>query len=284
MQSKRNRLGHVDLIVVCVFSDIAIAGAMLGASDLLIGDLLIGGSAIRDPLLRPLLRALITFPLVLLLPGYAVTAALFPGRTLGALQRTTLSVGLSLAIAALGGIVLNWTNWGLHTYSWAVLLGALTLAASAVAWLRRRALPVDTAAAEESAPPRLDVRTTLSLCVAGIVVLGAIAVSRVGASQQQDSGFTQLWMTHEAGRPSDIHVGVLSKELVAKAYVLQIKVAGDVLHEWPSIPLQPGESWDATLTVNPSGENVPVEAVLYQAGDPAHIYRRTLLWPDNTSK
>src|SRR5438874_6431419 len=77
-----------------------------------------------------------TLPLALVLPGYALISALFPKRELGGSERVVFSVGLSLIIVILGGLVLNLTPFGLRTNSWAVYLGAITLGASGVALIR----------------------------------------------------------------------------------------------------------------------------------------------------
>ena len=49
-----------------------------------------------------------------------------------------LSVGLSLAMLALGSLVLNYVPGGIRACSWAVLLVLVVLAASREAALRRR--------------------------------------------------------------------------------------------------------------------------------------------------
>jgi uncharacterized membrane protein len=87
---------------------------------------------------QPVARALLALPLVLVLPGYALVAAAFPeaGRSLA--ERLLYGVGLSLAVAALGGFALNLTPWGLRAEAWATLLGGIALAACAIAWARRR--------------------------------------------------------------------------------------------------------------------------------------------------
>src|SRR3989442_14452354 len=83
---------------------------------------------------------ILALPLVLLLPGYTLTEALFPKRPFGAAQRLTLSLGLSLAITILSGFVLNLLPQGLGPLSWAGFLGLLIGSFSLVAVYRRRTL------------------------------------------------------------------------------------------------------------------------------------------------
>src|SRR5436190_816373 len=79
-----------------------------------------------------LVRVAFTAPLVLILPGYAISVALLQAR-LGLAARLALSLGLSLALAACAGLVLNLTPWGLNSASWLALLVLVTLAASIAA-------------------------------------------------------------------------------------------------------------------------------------------------------
>lgn len=52
---------------------------------------------------------------VLFLPGYSLIEALYPGeKELSPLERLALSIGLSLAIVPLIGLVLNYTPWGIR--------------------------------------------------------------------------------------------------------------------------------------------------------------------------
>src|SRR4051794_2033534 len=82
-------------------------------------------------------RALIGLPLVVFAPGYAIIAAAFPSDRLGMTERLLFSLGVSLAVAALAGLLLHWTALGLRPAAWAVALGNLTLVASLIALVRR---------------------------------------------------------------------------------------------------------------------------------------------------
>jgi len=50
---------------------------------------------------------------VLFLPGYVTLRALFPKRELDSVENFALSLGLSLALVPLMGLVLNYTAWGI---------------------------------------------------------------------------------------------------------------------------------------------------------------------------
>ena len=61
------------------------------------------------------LRYVIGSLLILFIPGYVLVEALYPGeKDLSPLERLALSIGLSLAIVPLIGLVLNYTPWGIR--------------------------------------------------------------------------------------------------------------------------------------------------------------------------
>ena len=53
--------------------------------------------------------------LVLFLPGYSLIRALFGSKELDNVERLALSVGLSLALVPLAGLLLNYSPWGIRT-------------------------------------------------------------------------------------------------------------------------------------------------------------------------
>src|SRR5438477_895611 len=93
--------------------------------------------------LSPILRLVLSVLLVLVLPGFALTAALFPHRSLAAPERVLFTFGLSLTVSVLGGLVLNFTPWGIEPKSWAVFLACITVASGAVGVTRRTAQVAD---------------------------------------------------------------------------------------------------------------------------------------------
>lgn len=252
-------MSHKSLDLVGVIAFIALASLLT----------LIG---VNQTVLRPVLA----LPLVLVLPGYALTAALFPRQTLGLPERLALTLGVSLAVSTLGGLALNWTPWGLQENSWWVMLAGVTLGASSIALLRRRKYP---ASDPKPSATGLSVHHVLLFGVAALVVLGAIALSLSGALQPR-AGFTQLWMLPADETHSDtVRLGVRSMELATTRYRLSLKVGDITIDEWPAIVLAPGEQWETevVLPIGLSG-TVPVEAVLSRLDASEETYQHALLW------
>jgi len=75
---------------------------------------------------------------VLYLSGFSLIESLFPRKEdLEPIERLALSIGLSLAVVPLVGLVLNYTTWGIRLDPVFVSLAILTIALSAVAMRRK---------------------------------------------------------------------------------------------------------------------------------------------------
>jgi hypothetical protein len=77
--------------------------------------------------------------LVIFLPGYALIEALYPKHELDELVRFALSIGLSIALVPLTGLVLNYTPFGIRLIPVAISLAGLTVALLIVALTRKYA-------------------------------------------------------------------------------------------------------------------------------------------------
>lgn len=218
--------------------------------------------------------------LVLVLPGYAMTAALFPGAELGLVEHSVIALGMSLAVTAVGGLLLNLTPWGLRSGTWLLLLAVITLAASAVALWRRRSLLVPV-------PDRWELGLTagqgIILSVAVVLVGGAMTLASTGADQQPSPGFSQFWILPASG-PADKHafrLGVANMESTSMTYRVEIDIDGNQTVTLAAIRLSPHQTWQTTEVV-PSwtwaSNSIPIEAKLYRSEAPKQVYRHVELW------
>jgi len=75
---------------------------------------------------------------ILFLPGYTLIEALFPKRSdLDSIERLALSIGLSLAVTPLIGLILNYTPWGIRLDPIVISLTIFTLTMSLLATHRK---------------------------------------------------------------------------------------------------------------------------------------------------
>jgi hypothetical protein len=76
---------------------------------------------------------------VFFIPGYVLVKALFPGRELNTKERFAISVGLSLVMLPLVGLLLNYTPWGITATSFSLTLSILTIGLAVIAAVRQYA-------------------------------------------------------------------------------------------------------------------------------------------------
>lgn len=265
-----------DLALVCALALAALVLTVLGVSS-------------------PVLRLLLGLPLVLILPGYALTTALFPRRALGGADRALFTLSLSLSTAIFCGFVLNRTSWGLRPESWAMILSTVVLGSSLIAFARRRLSlarsanetddpPAQTAQSGAAARPRLSfgIGQSLLLGLAIAVIAGAVLLARGEAALRPAPEVIQLWMLPgDAAVSPTLRVGLNSVGPAAGDFRLQIERGGYIIHEWPSLSIVPGQQWEQTLSLyGRQPGNGAFEAHLYRAEEPNVLYRRVALWLD----
>jgi len=73
---------------------------------------------------------------VLWLPGFTFIKALFPAKELDNIEQAALSIGLSLAVVPIVGLLLNYTPWGIRLTPITLSLLALTITFATAAMIR----------------------------------------------------------------------------------------------------------------------------------------------------
>jgi uncharacterized membrane protein len=238
------------------------------------------------PALSPV--RIVALPLVLLLPGYALTSALLSTERLGIPERLVFSMSLSVVAVIIGGLLLSLLPQGMNTVSWTVYLVGTVAALSVVALVRPRGqggatAPVQTWYLRAGFRPR----QVVQLVIAAGIVCAAFAVAILGAQRQKYAPFTQLWM-QPVGRASlqgtglhmAVRVGVTNREPKAIAGRIVVTLDGRTVKVWPSVYLRSQHDWVSTLVLHPSGARhiARVEADLYPTSAPTTSYRRVVLW------
>jgi len=224
-----------------------------------------------------MLPSILALLLVLVLPGYALTAALFPEQVLRTEERWLVIPGLSVTAAVLGGFVLNWTPWRLSSGSWAMLLGGLTVAASMAALLRRqKTAPASMRRLHTAIKPR----DALLFGAAALVVVVAVVIARGGAIGQPRESFTQLWILPAGEANQDaVRLGISNMEPATMSYRLQVYEGPYTIREWPVIVLEPSEKWEYVLALPPHASSPDtIRALLYRVDEPEVVYRQGELW------
>ena len=249
--------------------------------------------------------------LVILIPGYLAVAALFPGaEDLDWVTRFALSAGMSLALVALLGLILDVTPWGITYEAEALSTLAASVVLGGVALRRRLALPKD-----QRFELTLSLRWTrwgeYTLLEKGLVVvlvaILAVALPLYGRSLLQrppQEPFTELYLLGPTGNfsgipnrlnvsePATVDAVVSSHEGVPVAYSLQVRLLGVLsvynatlgaietvvvnatTWSWFNFTLASGSAWGQAYTFAiPTPGTWWVSFELFRNGDFAAPYR-----------
>ncbi|MDD1676158.1 MAG: DUF1616 domain-containing protein [Methanomicrobiales archaeon] len=166
------------------------------------------------------LRVIFGLPMVLFIPGYALIAALFPGKNdLDGIERLALSFGLSIAVVPLIGLALNYTPWGIRLDPVLASLSIFTLAMGSAAHYRRAVLTADERFVVPFRATLLSLKTEFLPAgssridrVLSIILLIAI-VAAIGATifvivvPKEGEHFTEFYILGQGGKAADYPSG-----------------------------------------------------------------------------
>jgi uncharacterized membrane protein len=251
------------------------------------------------------LAVVVAVAFLLVAPGYALTAALFPGASRDATasagpgvdlpERLAYSLALSIVVSPLVGMALGLSPAGLWASPLVLAVGGATLLAAGVAAVRRASLP-----AEARFDPVADLRTRepdwLVLVVVSLAVLAAVGAVGTAVVQPPGEAFSELYLLSPGadgglvagatpgsvtlGEPVELVVGVDNHEGVATAYTvvatLQRVDGGGTVTESVEVgrwraTVADGEGWRLAHEVRPAmaGEDLRLAYLLYAGDVPA---------------
>lgn len=258
------------------------------------------------------LRSAIGLVMVLFVPGYALIAALFVREDdIGGIERIALSFGLSIAVAPLIGLGLNFTPWGIRLDPVVVALSAFTILCILAANKRRHDLPPEDrfsvdfgamylAAKAEIFPKsggQLDRILTIVLIL--LIILSVCVLAYVVVVPKQGEKFTEFYILGPDGKannyPTYFHlgdqkpviVGVLNHEYRNVTYdlVVVLNDSSTVTQIYSDrLTIADNQTWEKTVGLKPdrTGSKMKLEFQLYADGNMTAPYREVHLWVDVT--
>lgn len=251
------------------------------------------------PFARPT-RIVLALFFVLFFPGYALTAALFPGKDqIDLVERIALSLSLSIAVVPLIGLALNYSPWGIRLYPVLAFVALFIVMAAAAALVRRRMLSADEAFGV-TVPVRwpgwsrarmADGLLVLALVplAAAVGVAGYFVVSARGGAESYTEfyvlgadGMAQSYPSAvRVGESAALTLGVVNHEGVRTPYRIEARVGGEQMSDIDGLLLADGQRWENIISLVPTrvGDNQKVEFFLYKDGG-AEPYRAVHLWLD----
>ena len=246
------------------------------------------------------LRIAIGLLFVIFFPGYGLLSALFPKRgNLSGIERLALSLGLSIAVVPLIGLILNYTPWGIKLYPILTSITLFIIVTSTVGWYRQRKLPAAdrfSVTFKASLPnwigmTKLDKALSILLVVVIVAALGCLGY--VIATPKHEEKFTEFYILNIGGKvedypqqvilgePVDIVIGVVNHEYQPASYRVSITIEGVENSQVDMGTLAHEEKREKRVSFIPqvAGEGRKVEFHLYKNGgdepyfqDPLHLY------------
>jgi len=222
-------------------------------------------------------RIILSVPVVLFLPGFALTVILFPQKSLGVLERLLLSVALSVAIVALSGLLLNLTPWGLEARTLWIALLLMVAVEIIVIFFTRRTWWMDAMAFPRNI--NFNTRQWVLMALAATMTVMAVYIARTPAPQKGLEGYTLL--SAQAGDTTDtLRLSVRSEEFKQTKYQIKYQFNGTD-REGPTLELSPGETWEQAVSIpvdKLAGKSFTV--LLYRLDNPTQVYRHVDWWPE----
>lgn len=215
------------------------------------------------------LEGAILLPLVLILPGYALAAALFPPGSIPAAERTVYIVALSMAVTGLGSVLAQ-IVFNLDRGLWIALLFTATVAGCWVAQWKRDLLPL------ENASPHLELPRPNPLAVVAVVLAigvaaGAFSIA-VGSTRDSraENHYTELWVLPHPGTEggpgrSAISIGIGNHEGHPNTFRLLAAQSGKIVGSW-TVHLARSEHWQTSLRAPAPAPTAPLRVTLQQNG------------------
>lgn len=246
------------------------------------------------------LRIALGLLFIIFFPGYTLLSTLFPKQDdLGNVERLALSLGLSIAIVPLIGLILNFTPWGIQLYPIAISIAIFIIVTSGVGWYRQRKLPeanrfsitIKASLPNWTGMNKLDKGLSISLVVAIVAALACLGY--VVATPKQSEKFTEFYILNIEGKaedypsqvalgePVNIIIGVTNNEYELASYRVSITIDGVENSQVYIGTLAHKEKWEERVSFIPqvARENSKVEFYLYKNNDtepyfedPLHLY------------
>jgi uncharacterized membrane protein len=211
------------------------------------------------------LRIAFGLPFLLFFPGYTLVAALFPEKSaLGTVQRIALSLGFSIVVTPLLGLMVNMV-WAIRLHPILISIALFVAAMSAVAWYRRRRVEqddrpdvvVDIPLGSKGRPGLLDAGVSIVLALA---LLGAIvALVHFVANPKVGERFTEFYVVGAEDWPEEIAVGeeaaivlgIANREGETMIYAVEVLTGDSRVALVGPTELDHGKTWEDRISFVP---------------------------------
>lgn len=245
------------------------------------------------------LRIILGLPFALFLPGYLLIAVLYPEKNrLNGLARIVLSVGSSIIIVPLIGLLLNFLSAGVRFLPMMIFLVFFDIFLFFLSWYRRTNLPeekrFDLALKIELIQWSNKTKETKVIHTALLITGFLLIASSIFVLSLPKTGknFTEFYITGldditsgfpeqlQAGENGTVKAVIINNEQQKTGYRMEIWVDGDIIQSISPIYLENQEKREINVLFKAEKPNdaAKVEFLLYRDGQDMKPYRQLRLW------
>lgn len=246
-------------------------------------------------------RIIFSLILILFAPGYSSIAALFPkDYDLKGTERIALSFGISIVIAPIIGLLLNYTPFGIKLGPISISLSLFTILMSIIAYIRRLKTPENERFTidfncyfnriKESFRKESGTDKILSIILVISIILAFSATAYMMIPKEGEK-FTEFYILGPNGKASDypinltvgqdgnVTIGIINHEYADVNYTIVIKLNNQTIDN-ETIILYNNQSYEKPFKFAASslGQKQELEFLLYKLPDNTNIYRSLHLW------
>ncbi|VVB91058.1 Uncharacterised protein [uncultured archaeon] len=251
------------------------------------------------------IRTFLGIPMVLFIPGYVTVAALYPRNNLEPVVRIALSLGLSIVVIPILGLILNFT-FGLNLISVINALCIYIITVVFIAINRIRKLPEDLQFSisfnklfritdielnsKNMANSILAIILIFTIGSAADMAYLAITTPKIGER------FTEFYVLDGQGKADnypielklnssvDLMAGVVNHEYVPTNYTIQMVLDKELLTT-EKLSLNDTEKWEKKIILNPNKEgfDMKLQFLLFKENNFTIPYRKLYLFINCTS-
>lgn len=260
------------------------------------------------------IRTVLSFPLVLFLPGYALTTAIFPAKNdLDGMERTALSFGLSIVVVSLIALWMSYTQGGTRFLPMIISLSVFILIICVAAYDRRKQLPEDETFSVPLKTFFLALKTNilekperktekiLKVILILSILASAGALLYIIVSPKEGEHFTEFYILGPKGMADNYHtqyrlgesravfVGIVNHEYKPVNYTMEVRIDNKSLFLPKSmryISLAHNATWEEPVIITPpfEGKGMKLEFLLFNENEKKVPYRSLYLWIDVAKK
>jgi len=231
------------------------------------------------------LRIIIGLPFLLFFPGYTLIAVLFPKKNdLDAVERIALSFGLSIALSALIGFLLNYTPWGIRLCPILLSLSFFIFVTSIITYYRRCRLPVEECfifsfkigRPQWAGLSNIDKALTIVLILSILVTIGVLSYTII--TPKAGERFTEFYILGPEGKAENyphelmlgeeaiLNLGIVNHEGQEMKYDIEVRIDGVEYKKVGSIVLADEEKWEKRISfiAQKVSNNQKIQFLLYK--------------------